>query len=86
MENVTNELQVRIAWCQLQRTRAVTLDEEEDWRAEESGLLDAFTVSIGQSAGETLTPPGSSGIKSASWTGWPCRGGQALAPGQQQPT
>jgi len=42
MENVTNELQVRIAWCQLQRTRAVTLDEEEDWRAEESGLLDAL--------------------------------------------
>ncbi|OQW59621.1 MAG: hypothetical protein BVN28_10625 [Nitrospira sp. ST-bin4] len=32
----------RLAWCRLQRKRALTKDEAEKFRAEEAGLLDAL--------------------------------------------
>lgn len=42
MGNAANELQRRIEWCQLQRSMAVTRDEDEGWQAEEAGLSDAL--------------------------------------------
>ena len=42
MGNAANELQGRIEWCHLQRSMAVTRDEDEGWQAEEAGLSDAL--------------------------------------------
>jgi len=42
MGNAANELQRRIEWCHLQRSMAVTRDEDEGWQAEEAGLSDAL--------------------------------------------
>ena len=32
----------RIGWCHRQATKALTIAEAEEWRAEEQGLIDAF--------------------------------------------
>jgi hypothetical protein len=42
MELSSNLIRSRLAWCRIQRTRAITKEEEEEFLAEEEGLLDAM--------------------------------------------
>jgi len=42
MEIFPSQLKARLDWCQQQRQRVVTCQEQEGWWAEEAGLLDAF--------------------------------------------
>jgi len=41
-ETMGHSFRTRIEWCERLRKMAVTREEEEGWRAEEAGLLDAF--------------------------------------------